>query len=258
MLYFDSHFHTLNVLNRIPSYQIPETLIGIDVSTEPGDIKERIRLIKSPDIFISVGAGPWVLDSKDFKSVDDEIEKLENSIRSYGADAIGEYGFDNHWNYGDKEKQLDLFLKETELANTLEKVKIIHLRDADNEAENNLASFDEKTILHCYSSGPDLAKKIIERGSYFSFSGNITYKGNEKIVEALRLIPLDRLLYETDAPYLSPKNKRGLTNRMEFAQFILDFISTVRKIDRKKLKETVLDNFYRLFGYKKSIVRRQV
>ena len=104
----DSHFHTVS-MRRKGIEELPADLIGIDVATDAGDAENRLSILpQSPTIFFSIGSGPWVLDNDNYISPENERDKLLYEYGRFGADAIGECGFDNHWGYGTKEKQRDL------------------------------------------------------------------------------------------------------------------------------------------------------
>ncbi len=257
----DTHFHYPSMLRRDNTLSLPESIIGLEIGLDGGDLESRIKLIgNNKNIYLSVGAGPWVLDREDFVSIDDEVEKLENDIIQYGADAIGEIGFDNHWAYGTKEMQLELFSKQIELARKYNLPVSIHSRDADVELENAIKerAIDDKTILHCFSSGPEMCSKLLESDAYISFAGNVTYKGNKLIQEAVRIVPSDRILVETDSPYLAPGKMRGKLNNPENTEITLDYLASLRCEDKEALKETIINNFLRLMGSSESKVKRDI
>ena len=258
-MYFDSHFHFESIQEKDPSYQLPESLIGLDVAIEAGDLENRIKRIekcRNEGIFLSAGSGPWALERDGFISIDDEISTIEKEIEEFGTDAIGEAGFDRYWNYGTIEDQKGLFYNQAELARKYDRALIIHSRDADDELEESIPHLGDRVIFHCFSSGKNLMYKALDRGAYISFSANISFKGSEKQREAARLCPIDRLLYETDSPYLAPRDKGGRINTPERTEFTLAYLSELRGEEREKIKESVISNFYRVLGYRKSKVTR--
>lgn len=251
----DSHFHTLSMRRRGIA-GLPEGIIGIDVGTDPGDIAERMELLpQSPSVFFSIGSGPWRLDAEDYEGADHELEMLREDISKHGADAIGECGFDNHWKYGDRKSAMDLFMAQAELAYELDIPLIIHTRDADSEIAEAIhsPSFRCRAIMHCFSSGPDLMKRALDKGLFISFAGNCTYKGNEMIRQSAKAVPQDRILYETDSPYLAPIPMRGQPCRPEYTEYTLSFLAELRGEDKDALKEQVLENLYSVLGRKESI-----
>ncbi len=254
----DSHFHSLSMSKR-NNLVIPEDFIGIDVGTVPEDYKDRLPLLpERPSIFISAGSGPWRLKDENYEGVEKERELLLRDIKRYGADAIGECGFDNHWKYGGKKESMELFMMQAELAAELKVPLIIHTRDADDEIKEAItsSSFKCRAIMHCYSSGPELMKAALDKGLYISFAGNVTYKGNTIIQESAKIVPLDRILYETDSPYLAPIPMRGKPTIPEYTEYTLSFIAELRGEDREKIKLHVLDNLYSVLGRKESVVKR--
>ena len=251
----DSHFHTLSMARKGIA-GLPADLVGIDAGTDPGDIRERIKLLpSSPSVFFSIGSGPWRLDDGGYEGAEHERELLMADIDEFGADAIGECGFDNHWHYGDRKSAMELFMMQAELAYELDIPIIIHTRDADDEIRQAILSpsFRCRGIMHCYSSGPDLMRTALDKGLYISFSGNLTYKGNAAIQESAKAVPADRLLYETDSPYLAPVPMRGKPCRPEYTEYTLSFLSELRGEESAKIKEQAIQNLYSVLGRKESV-----
>lgn len=237
---------------------LPQSFIGLECGTVPHDVEERINLVgTNSDIYLSIGAGPWCTGKGE--KVESIISSLYQDILQYGADAIGECGFDNHWkDYGKIDEQLELFIRQKELSDSLNIPLIIHSREADDVLMENIKYIDEKTIMHCFSSSKEIMYKLLDRGAYISFAGNVTYKQNYIIKEAAKECPLDRILYETDSPYLTPIPKRGELNRMENTEYTLSSIANEKKIDREIIKENAIKNFLTLMNNRKSIVKRDI
>ena len=258
MMIFDSHFHLLSMLEKGMKPTLPEEITGIECGTVPDDAPGRIALVgEKRSIFLSMGAGPWCTSPGYPLSADETLRILECEIARYGADAIGECGFDFHWkDYGSAEEQEKLFLWQAGLAGEMDVPLIIHSRDADDMLRRHIDVISERTIMHCFSSGCEMMMRLLERGAYISFAGNVTYRNNRAIQEAARNCPQDRILYETDSPYLTPVPLRGQLNRMENTEYTLDFLSSIRGEDREELKSKVLENFHRLMKNRESIVRR--
>ena len=249
----DSHFHTLSMLKR--GERLPEGLIGIDIGLGPGDYPERLKALPpSRKIFCSIASGPWRLDEEDFVSPEEDIAQLEKEAELYSPDAIGECGFDRHWKYGTPELQRELFLLQAELASRLSLPLIIHTRDADSDIEEafNSSSFRCKAVMHCFSSGPELCRKALDKGLYISFAGNVTYKGNQRIRDAAKLVPPDRILVETDSPYLAPVPMRGRPCNPSCTEYTLDALSDARGEDRETLKSQIERNLYSFLGHEES------
>ncbi len=255
---FDSHFHLLSMLEKGMDTSLPEDITGIECGTVPDDAAKRIALVgERRSVFLSMGAGPWCTAESWPFSVDDTIKKLGREIEEYGADAVGECGFDFHWkDYGSPEEQEKLFLYQAHLAKELGVPLIIHSRDADEMLLKHLDVIGGRTIMHCFSSGRSMMLKLLERGAYISFAGNVTYKNSKDIQEAAAECPPDRILYETDSPYLTPVPRRGELNRMENTEYTLDFLAFLRGEEREELKRNVTANFRRLMKNGESVVRR--
>lgn len=257
LMIFDSHFHITSMYSRGLDTTLPSSFFGLECGTEPGDAEERIKLIgKRLDVMMSMGAGPWMLEKEE--SIDTIIENLKKDIDRFGADAIGECGFDKHWNYGTIEKQRELFMREILLSKEQDLALIVHSRDADEELLSLSPYFDDRTIMHSFSSGLETAKNILDRGAYLSFSGNITYKANEHIRESARYCPLDRILFETDSPYLSPLPMRGKPNTPINTEYTLEFIARIKGVEKEELKERVKENFISVLKHSESVVKRDI
>lgn len=160
-------------------------------------------------------AGVWAaLGIHPHQAADDDAERLDELRELLGderAVAVGETGLDFYRDYAPRERQRDLFARELELAAELGKPVVVHTREADEDTAAALAGFPGTVVLHCFSS-PALLRVALERGYYVSFAGNVTYPKAEELREAARRVPAERLLAETDSPYLSPQPRRGRPN----------------------------------------------
>jgi len=161
----------------------------------------------NPGVWAALGIHPH-------QAADDDATRL-NELRELLADeralAVGETGLDFYRDYAPRDRQRDLFARQLELAAELGKPVVVHTRAADEETAAALEAFAGTVVLHCFSS-PGLLAVALERGYYVSFAGNVTYPKAEELREAAREVPADRLLAETDSPYLSPQPRRGRPN----------------------------------------------
>ena len=238
---------------------LPSPMIGLECATEPDDAPERIKLVgENRDIYLSMGAGPWCTGKNYPYSVSETVKMLEEEIEKYGADAIGECGFDFHWEYGSEKEMEYLFLAHSSIAKSLSIPLIIHSRDADEVLIKHIKEIDERTIMHCFSSTHRVMNALLERGAYISFSGNVTYKHSEDIQHSAAMCPIERLLYETDSPYLTPVPLRGKPNRMEYTEHTLAFLASLRNESAQYIKEHAVENFLSLMKNRKSVVRRDI
>ena len=141
----------------------------------------------------------------------DGLDELRELLADERAVAVGETGLDFYRDYAPRDRQRVLFTRQLELAAELGKPVVVHTRAADEETAAALERFNGTVVLHCFSS-PELLSTALERGYYVSFAGNVTYPKAEELREAARRVPADRLLVETDSPYLSPQPRRGRPN----------------------------------------------
>jgi TatD DNase family protein len=141
----------------------------------------------------------------------ERLDELRQLLADERAVAVGETGLDFYRDYAPRDRQRELFRRQLELADELGKAVVVHTRDADGETAGALEGFGGTVVLHCFSS-PELLPVALDRGYYVSFAGNVTYPKAEELREAARQVPAERLLAETDSPYLSPQPRRGRPN----------------------------------------------
>ena len=165
--------------------------------------------------------------------------------------AVGEIGLDFHWPDCPREIQLQAFADQLDLARARNLPVVIHCRDAEDEALTLLEArgFAGYPLLwHCFGKGPDLARRLTHNGWHISVPGPITYKANENLRQAVPFIPADRLLLETDAPYLAPHPWRGQRNEPAFTVFTAQALAAARDEDPARLWRRCGDNARRFFG----------
>lgn len=163
--------------------------------------------------------------------------------------AIGEIGLDYYWDDTHKEEQKVIFRKQIELALKLNKPVIIHDREAHGDSMEIVLEYPElKGVFHCYSGSAEMAKELLKRGWYLGFDGPVTYKNARKTVEVLEICPLDRILIETDSPYMSPVPKRGKRNDSRNLCHIAQKIAEIKGESPENIAKVTLENGKRLFG----------
>ncbi len=238
LIYTDTHFHSLEIekkeidIKNLLDQMEKMSFIALDIGINENDIESRYNLLKDyKNIYLSTAIGPWGVKDSTEKH-DALIDTLEANIKNYPIKAIGEIGLDNYWKYGTKELQEDLFIKQIHLANKYNLPIIIHNREADEQIINIIKkiSFKKNGIIHCFSSNLEFAKIALDKDFYISFAGPITYKNNEELREVLKYVPINKLLIETDSPYLSPTPFRGKTNTPLLIPLIYQEIASIKKI----------------------------
>jgi TatD DNase family protein len=194
-------------------------------------------------VYACVGIHPHEAGGAEAERLDD----LRDLLRHPKAVAVGETGLDHFRDYASHDAQRRLFERQLALARACGKPVVIHTRAADDDTVAGLAGHEGTVILHCFSS-PALLPEALERGYYVSFAGNVTYPKAEALREAARQVPLDRLLAETDAPYLAPQPVRGRTNEPANVVHTLAVLAQARGEDADELARQIDENAARAFG----------
>ena len=221
----------------------------ITISTNLNKIGKIIQISNDYDVvYFTVGVHPnEVLKDKDYENYS-LISDISNNLKCVG---IGECGLDYHFGNEDKEKQKLSFITQIKVARDKKLPLIIHSRDADEDMIDILQ--DEykkgafKAILHCFSSGKDLALCGLDLGFYISFSGIVTFKSAKLIQEIACIVPKDRILVETDAPYLAPTPFRGSINEPKNCFYTAKFLSEIRNSDFNDFTNHLCMNSLRIF-----------
>ena len=211
---------------------------------------EKIKLIvnKYNNIFGTFGIHPH--ETKNYRDLNKDliIKFKKNSEKIIG---IGESGLDYYYNHSDKKIQKRIFIEHIEAAKSLDIPLIVHSRNAEIDTVDILKEHMKdnklKVINHCFTGGKDFAKKLIKIGCYISISGIITFKNSNELVEAVSYIPIEKLLVETDSPYLAPVPYRGKNNEPSFITHTIEKISTIKKINKDILIKNTTKNFKKLF-----------
>ena len=226
----------------------------INVGTNLQTSKESLNLAsRYKDIFASVGIHPH--DAKTFNS--NTLSKLELMAKNKKVVAIGEIGLDYFRNLSAKECQKKVFVKQLGLAIKLEKPIIIHCRDAYKEIldlldKEYIPYLKEQLpgIVHSFSAGPNYLREFLKRGFYIGFNGMVTYPGNDKLLESLKLTPKDKILIETDAPFLSPQNYRGNRNEPKLIVETAKIVAQNKECSLSEVAEFTTSNAFDLFNLK--------
>jgi TatD DNase family protein len=203
----------------------------ITVGTRIDSCRAALELADSEDgVYAALGIHPHEAAGPDARSLDELRELLAHDR----AVAVGETGLDHYRDYAPHDAQLRLFEAELALAAELDKPLVVHTRAADKPTLDALAGFAGTVILHCFSS-PPLLDAALERRYYVSFAGNVTYPKAADLRECAARVPSDRILAETDSPYLSPQPRRGKPNEPANVVYTVEALATARGEDANEL-----------------------
>jgi len=164
---------------------------------------------------------------------------------------VGETGLDFFYNHSDKNRQINSFKAHIEASIELNKPIIIHSRDAEKETFELLSSYNNenlKILMHCFTGSLEFSKKLLTLGAFFSASGIITFKNSNELQNTFKTIPLEKLLIETDSPFLAPIPMRGKKNEPSFIKYTLEKLSVIKETTVEKMSEITTNNFNNLFN----------
>jgi TatD DNase family protein len=255
-MYFDTHVHlddrqfSEDFAQVIAQTADQGVTAMVNVGTTLRSSRWSIKLAqKYPQIYASVGIHPH-----DAKSMKDEKHwaELEELARQPKAVALGEMGLDYFRNLSEPKVQREVFRRQLDLAKKLGHPVIIHDRDAHQDILDILAAAAKEDnnltgVFHCFSGSWEMAKKCLELNFYLSLAGPVTYANAVKPKEVARKVPLDRLLIETDCPYLTPHPHRGKRNYPGFVKLVAEEIASLRGVPAEKVAQATKENGYRLF-----------
>jgi TatD DNase family protein len=200
-----------------------------------------------PDVFCSIGTHPH----NAAEEPDVTVEELIEIARHPKVVAIGEAGLDYHYDHSPRDVQAKSFRTHIAAARATGLPLVIHARDADADIAHILEEESAKGafpfVLHCFTSGPDLARRGLALGGYVSFSGVITFKNAGALRDIALAVSADRLLVETDAPYLAPEPMRGKTNEPAFVAHTAARLAALRGVNESEIAHLTTDNFFKVF-----------
>ena len=224
---------------------------GVALVMNPGCSLESSRNAvalaeKYPFVYAAVGSHPDVAGEVD-EAVLDEYRKL--CKLSGKVKAIGEIGIDYHYEDIPREIQLKAFRMQMELARELNLPVIVHEREAHEDGMAVVREFPDVTgVFHCYSGSAEMAKQLVDRGWYIGFTGVLTFKNARKAIEAARSIPLDRIVLETDCPYMAPEPFRGKRNDPGYIYRMAEKLAEIRGLSVEEIHAITTENGKRLYG----------
>jgi TatD DNase family protein len=267
-MFIDSHAHLdgprfsedrTAVLRRARAAGV-EALLLIGSGDGPGTLDCAIRLVEefssseSPELYASVGVHPH----EAAKVRDEHYDELTRLARHERVVGWGEIGLDYFYDHSPREVQQQVFARQMELARAAVKPIIIHCRPSQNSdnawqdclalVRKHWAASGRGGVLHCFTGEWEHAQAALEMGFYVSFAGNVTFAKAENIRDAARRVPADRLLVETDSPYLAPVPHRGERNEPAFVIATARYVAGLRGVSEQELAAATAANFRRLFG----------
>jgi TatD DNase family protein len=219
-------------------------MMGIGTGDGPPDLECAVRLARQHSfIYATIGVHPHDAD----KATPETFAALASLAAEPKVLAIGEIGLDYHYDFSPREVQRDVFIAQLELAQRAGKPIVIHTREAwDDTLQLLREHWPGAGIIHCFSGGPAEAQQALELGFYLSFGGVLTFPKAETLREAARMTPEDRLLVETDAPYLAPVPKRGKRNEPAFMVETVRRLAELRGAAPEHIAAVTTKNFERL------------
>jgi TatD DNase family protein len=196
--------------------------------------------------FIRAAVGIHPEDLADMAEGD--LEQIETMAGEPGCVAVGEIGLDYYWDAGRKEEQQVLFRRQIEIALARKLPVIVHDREAHGDSLDIVRRYPAlRGVFHCYSGSAEMAEELLRRGWYLGFDGPITYKNARKALEVLEICPMDRILIETDSPYLSPVPRRGKRNDSRNLPYVAEKIAEIKGCTPQEAAAASLENGRRLF-----------
>jgi len=217
---------------------------GVDDARAGLDLRE-----KHPGfIYLSAGLDPFT-SNRAGERFDDELERLEELLAEESFQAVGEIGLDYHYDLDPRPVQADRLGRQLELAERIDLPVIIHVREAHDDMVDILGEHrGVHGVIHSFTSGPDHAERYLELGWHLGFNGVVTFKNAQDVREAARIVPGDRLVVETDSPYLSPVPLRGGRCEPAFVRHTLACIAGLRGVSTEELDLITTANAADLFG----------
>ena len=250
----DSHCH----LDHEPMFSDLENVItrskdsGIEkilsICTTNDSFKKILEIVKfDPIIYGTFGIHPHETDKE--RTTKNEI--IKNVSTNKKIIAIGESGLDFYYDHSSRDQQISSFKNHIEASIELNIPIIVHSRNAEKETFEVLSNYknsNPKILMHCFTGSSEFAFKLLTLNSYFSASGIITFKNSIDLQNTFKVIPNDKLLIETDSPYLSPVPLRGKKNEPSFIKHTLEKLANIKNIDSKNIEKITSDNFNSLFN----------
>ena len=247
-MFIDTHCH-LSKEYYADIFQVLKENKEADVDTiiisgcDKESIKESLEYINDYSfVYATIGYHP----SEVLKVSDADLEKLKKDLLNKKVVGVGEIGLDYHYGKEDRDKQIILFEKQLKIAEDLKMPVVIHSRDATKDTIDCLKKYKVTGIIHCYSGSLETAQEYIKLGYSFGIGGVITFK-NSRLSEVVSKIPLDRIVLETDSPYLTPHPYRGEINSSKYLVYVAEKIAECKNISLEEVGKVTTENAKNIF-----------
>ena len=248
---FDTHAHLDDIKFDCDRQTVIDSYIdngGTYLLNASSDIQSSLNSISLSEkygfIYAAIGVHPHETE----KMTEESIEKLADLWQHDKCVAIGEIGLDYYYDLSDRDTQRKWFYKQLDLAKQLDAPVVIHDRDAHAECLDAVKKTGVRGVFHCYSGSWEMAEELIKIGFYISFTGSVTFKNARKTVEVAANAPIDRIMIETDSPYLSPEPLRGTRNKPENVIWVARKIADIRNVSVEYIIEKTEENGKRIFN----------
>ena len=256
MEYFDTHAHyddekfkedREEVLDKIYDAGVTKCInMGCDIKSS----KKAIEIAQNYEhIYCGVGLHPEEIPQNEEEMLKTLSQIKELATKNKKVVAIGEIGLDYYWRQDNKELQKEVFIKQIGLANELKLPVSIHTRDAIDDMIAIIRKYKIECggVLHCCPFNRELVKHGLENGLYIGFGGTSTFKSSKNAKEIVNMVPNDRILIETDSPYLSPEPKRGTRNDSSNLKYVVEKLAEYKEIEPEQMANITYENAKRLF-----------
>jgi TatD DNase family protein len=252
-MFIETHCH-LDYLKAEPlediRRKIKEAAIEkvITIGVDPQNLDKVMELALSlEEVFFTQGIHPH--DAKEFSEVEDQ--KISSRTTEKKMVAVGEIGLDYHYDNSPREVQRKVFERQLQIACDHDLPVVIHTREAEQDTQDILKNFSRslkrKGVVHSFTSTRELAEFVLAEGFFLGFNGIITFKKAENVQEVVKITPEDRILFETDSPFLTPVPHRGKENAPYYLPFVAAKIAELKGVDLERLKQQVYQNSLRCF-----------
>ena len=224
----------------------------VNVAASMKGVSDTVQLVQKYSFFYgALGVHPdevGNLTEEDMLTISEQVKSMNQANKRIVA--IGEIGLDYYWDEAPRELQKKWFIRQLHLAEELKLPMIVHSRDAAQDTyEIMTTEHAEKTggVVHCFSYSAEMAQKYVEMGFYIGIGGVVTFKNGKKMKEVVDAVPLDRIVTETDCPYLAPSPNRRSRNDSQNIRFIIDEIANIKGMDVNEVQKVLYDNAFKLY-----------